>query len=270
MVLRNFLDKASLLLYRKSPFNEFKKAFSFTLYVAGGTLDNKVLDFITQIDLNRVKKIVILTPYSNLDKKFINSWSGMSKYLYELDIELFMKAPSEKIPLDIIFLDKKSAFFISRNSFEKPIYEVCILKNSKKINEIKDAFASAEDFTHLRGIEVYHKKFNKLFQIDKRYLGDIEKEEILDAINLWESTNYDDIEPLWRILEKKIRNFLKIRLEEKNPKDWFSIRVIPCFEDEIKEVIKKRFEKSKARLQINNIDEHPNPTGFLVAARQPW
>lgn len=265
MVLRNLLDKASLLLYKKIPLNEFKKAFSDTLYVAGGTVDNKVLDFITLIDLRRIRRIVILTPYSNLDKQFMISWSGLEKYLHDMRIELIMKAPSEKIPSDVFFLNKKSNFFIPRFYFEKQISECYISTNFKLIAQIMEAFASAEEFTHLKGNEIYHKKFNKLFQIDQRRLNDKEKEGVLVAITLWESSNYNDVEPLWRILEKKVRNFIKIRLERENPNDWFSTRVLSCFNDEIQGQIISHFEKSKGRLGINNIDEHPNPNEFLVA-----
>lgn len=266
MVLRNLLDKASLLLYKKIPINDFKEAFSETLYVAGGSVDDRVLDFITEIDLNRIRKLIILTPYSNLDKKFMNSWGGLAKYVNEMKIELIMKAPAEKIPSDIFFLDKNSSFFIPRFYFEKEISECCVSRNIKLINQIRDAFASSEDFTHTRGNEIYYKKFNKLFQIDQRRLSDKEKEMVLDAIYSWECSGYSDIEPLWRILETKVRNFIKIRLEQENPKDWFSSRVLPCIEDvEIKQTIIKRFEKSKNRLGINYIDEHPNPNEFLVA-----
>jgi len=264
MVLRNLLDKASLLTYKKLPLNKFNTAFSDTLYIAGRTVDSRVLDFISNIYLSKIKRIIILTPYSNLDKDFINSWGGLSKYLSDLKIDLFMKAPLEKIPSDVYFLDKTSTFLIPRNCFEKEISECCVFTNAKIIREIRDAFSSAEDFTHFKGHKIYHKKFNSLFQVDQRYLNDNEKEQILDAIQLWESSNFDDIEPLWRILEKKIRRFIKIKLEEENPDDWFSARVLPCFNDEIRSSILKLFEKSKGRLGIESIDEHLNPNEYLV------
>ncbi|MGB8218365.1 MAG: hypothetical protein WCE94_13785 [Candidatus Methanoperedens sp.] len=266
MVLRNLLDRVSLLICTKIPLNEFKEAFSDILYVAGGTVDHKVLDFVTTVNLYKIKKIIILTPYSNLDKAFITSWSGLSKYLSDMKIELSMKAPTEKIPSDVFFFDKKSSFFIPRNYFEKDISECCICTNSKSISQITNAFASAEDFTHLRGDDVYNRKFNMLFQIDQRYLSDKEKDKVLDAIHLWESSDYEDLEPLWRILEKKVRTFIKIRLEQENQNDWFTVKVLPCFEDEeIRGLIITRFEKTKGRLGITNIDEHTNPNVFLVA-----
>ncbi|MCX9083299.1 MAG: hypothetical protein OIN87_00695 [Candidatus Methanoperedens sp.] len=259
------MDKASLLFYKKIPINDFKEAFSETLYVAGGSVDDRILDFITQIDLHRIRKLIILTPYSNLDKKFIISWSGLAKYVNDMRIELIMKAPEEKIPSDIFFLDKNSSFFIPRFYFEKEISECCVSRNIKLINQIRDAFASAEDFTHLKGNEIYHKKFNNLFQIDQRHLSDKEKDMVLEAIYSWETSGYGDIEPLWRILETKVRNFIKIRLEQENSSDWFSTRVLPCFDGEIQAVIISHFEKSKGRLGIDTIDEHPNPNEFLVA-----
>lgn len=264
MALRDLFEKILLLQYKKIPLSEFKKTFSDTLYVAGGSLDNKVLNFITTIDLDTIKRIIILTPYSNLDKQFMSSWGGLSKFLYSLHIELIMKAPSEKVPLDVFFLDKKSTLFIPRNYFEKKISEVSISTNYKTRDQIMNAFASAEDFTHLRGTDVYYKKFNKLFQIDKRYLSDKEKEKVLVGLYLWESSDYEDIEPLWRILERKTRNFIKIRLKQENSSNWFSLMVLPCFKEEFKEAIINRFEKSKGP-GINNIDEHPNPMGLLVA-----
>lgn len=273
MVLKRLSDKVLLFFYsrvrlfrfKKIPLTNFWNAFSGTLYIAGKSLDSRVLDFIslTTINLKKINKIVILTPYSNLDEKFTISWSGLAKYLYDMKIELIMKAPTEEIPSDIFFLDNKSIYFIPRNYFEKEISECCIPINSKIIKNILTACATSEDFTHLKGTEVYHKKFNNLFQINQRYLSHQEKEEVLHSLLLWESTNYEDIEPLWRILERKVRNFIKIRLMQENPTDWFSCRVLPCFEPEIQDKIIERFENSKGK--IDNIDAHQNPNVFLVA-----
>ena len=129
------------------------------------------------------------------------------------------------------------------------------------------ALASAEDFTALKGYDIYHRKFNALFQIESRYLGEEEKDEILDSLISWETSGYDDIEPVWRIFESKIRKFIMIRLNVASPDDWFSTRVLPCFNNkpEIKTGIIKRFNNNKNRLEITRIDEHPNPNEYLDA-----
>ena len=78
------LEKLLLTRYDKVQFDEFQKAFSDTLYVAGLSVDDKVLDFITEIELDgNVKRVLILTPYSNIDKNFVDSW-GVWKNIYQI------------------------------------------------------------------------------------------------------------------------------------------------------------------------------------------
>ena len=258
------LEKLLLTRYNKVQFNEFQKAFSDTLYVAGLSVDSKILDFITEIELDsKVKNVLILTPYSNIDKKFVDSWGGLEKYLSGLNISLRMKAPTESIPSDVYFFDEKSIYFIPRNYFGKHIVEVPMCTSLKRKNQIMEAFASSDEFTHLKGNEIYYKKYNIFFQIGKRHLNDKEKEIILRAIHSWEESNYDDIGPIWRNLENKMREFIKIRLEKDNTEDWFSIKILPHLTDERQKAVVKIFEKSKVRLKIENIDEHQNPTEYL-------
>lgn len=261
------LEKLLLTRYDKVQFDEFQKAFSDTLYVAGLSVDDKVLDFITEIELDgNVKRVLILTPYSNIDKNFVDSWGGMEKYLSDLNIDLRMKAPTESIPSDVYFFDEKSIYFIPRNYIGKHIVEVPMCTSFKRKNQIMEAFASSDEFTYLKGNEIYYKKYNIFFQIGKRHLNDKEKEMILRAMHSWEESNYDDIGPIWRNLENKMREFIKIRLEKDNTEDWFSTKILPHLTDERQKAVVKIFEKSKGRLEIENIDEHRNPTEYL----NPW
>lgn len=265
MVIRELFDKLSLLPTEKIPFDQFRKAFGGILYVVGTSLDSKVLDFLSDIDLDKVEKIIILTPYSNLDKPFTTSWKGLSRFIEDNKIELRMKAPKEKIPSDIYFLCNNKIFFIPKMYFSKEIKQCCVCKNSNIKENILKSLASAEDFTTFKGMDIYHAKFNAIFEIDKRNLGDTEKEKVLDALCAWENSGYDDIEPLWRVFEYKIRNFIQIRLKETS-RNWFSSKVLTCFEDpDIVTAINNRFNKNKDRLEISNIDEHPFPVEYLVA-----
>ncbi len=265
MDLIGLLNKLSLIFYRKIPYNEFINLFSGTLIVAGQTVDNVVLDFIDKIEFDRIEKIVVLTPLSNIDKAFTNSWSGLDRYLRELNIDLMVKAQKDPIYPDIYFLDGDNMSFVPRICFENHKIMCCICKDSQKISKLMKATASAEDITSLRGYEVYHKKFNRLYEIDKRKLSDHEKEKILDALVAWENSNYEDIEPLWRVFEKKIRCFIQIRLSSRQK--WFTEMVLSCFEndEEIKEGILTRFERNKQRRGIEFIDEHPFPVEYLNA-----
>ena len=267
MVIMKILERLSSLSCKKIDFNQFLISFSKTLYVVGGSVDHNVLDFITRINLKDIQSIIILTPFSNLDKPFTTSWKTLSKYLQGEHIDLRMKAPTENIPLDVYFMDKKKLFFIPRNYFEKKIKECCVSDSKEVRNQIMTALASSEDFTNLKGLEIYHKKFDKVFQISSRHLSDDDKERILDGLVSLESSGYEDIEPLWRIFEKKMRIFIKQRLTTINPTTWFSSNILPCFNNkpEIKEGIMKRFEKNKGRYGISNIDDHPNPTEYLNA-----
>ena len=267
MVLREALDNLSLLKITKLPIDKFIHNFSNILYIAGESLDHNVLNFITQINLSNIKRIIILTPYSNLDKKFTTSWGVLGKFLLEIPVDLEMKAPKERIPADIYFMDKDSIFFIPRNYFEKKIEVCCLSADKSKRDQIMNALASAEEFTTLRGHDIFHKKFNALFQIENRYLSEEEMDNILDSLISWETSGYDDIEPVWRIFESKIRNFIRIRLSGASPSDWFSTKVIPCFNHKpnIILAIMKLFDKNKNRLGITNIDEHSNPNEYLNA-----
>lgn len=267
MDLRRLMNKLYLIFYRKIPYNEFINLFSGTLFVAGQTVDNVVLDFIDKIELDRIKKIVILTPLSNMDKAFTNSWSGLDRYLRGLNIDLMVKAPKNPIYPDIYFLDGKNMSFVPRICFENYEIMCCICKDHKKRREIMEASASAEDITSLRGADLYYKKFDRQFEIDKRKLSDDDKEKVLNALMAWENSNYEDIEPLWRVFEYKIRCFIKIRLSSDNQQNWFTKRVLSCFENkkEIIEGIMKRFEKNKQRWEVESLDEHPFPVEYLDA-----
>ena len=167
MVLRQLFDRLSLLPSEKISFDQFRESFSGTLFVVGISLDSKVLDFLSDINLDKVEKIIILTPYSNLDKSFTTSWKGLSRFIEDKKIELRMKAPKEKIPSDIYFFCDNKIFFIPKMCFSKEIKQCCICKNPNIKENILKSLASAEDFTTFRGMEVYHVKFNAIFEIDR-------------------------------------------------------------------------------------------------------
>lgn len=265
MDIRELFERLSLLKKEKIAFDEFKDSFANTLYVAGTTLDSQVLDFLSTLNLDNITKILILTPYSNLDKSFTTSWRGLSKFIGDKNIELKMKAPKEKIPSDIYFISNDKIYFIPKIYFSKNIKQCCICKNFDIKDKILKAFASSEDFSTFKGSEIYYAKYNVIFEIDKRNLGDNEKEKILEALWAWENSGFEDIEPLWRIFESKIRNFIQIRLKDDSG-NWFTSKVLSCFEkQEIIDAIHNRFDKNKERLEISDIDDHPFPVEYLVA-----
>lgn len=267
MVLRELLDKFSFLRTEKISFDKFRESFSNILYVVGTSLDSKVLDFLSRLDLDMVTQIIILTPYSNLDKSFTTSWKGLSRFIEDKNIKLRMKAPKEEIPSDIYFLCDNKIFYIPKMYFSKGIRECCICKNLDIKDRILNALATSEDFTTFKGMDIYHTKFNAILEIDKRNLGDTEKEKVLDALCAWENSGYDDIEPLWRVFEEKIRKFIQTRLKRDTPQNWFTSRVLSCFNNmpEVNDAILNRFNQNKERIGVQNIDDHPFPMEYLVA-----
>ena len=215
------------------------------------------------------KRVIIITTYSNINEQFNVSWKGLTRFLKDSPTEIIVKITKTKIPVDIFFLLNNDLFWIPRYNFTGELYELMICNNPGILSQIKTSDKTSDDITNLSGEETYYEKYNQLFSINKRNLGIEERKMLLRAIYSWEISGYQDIEPIWRIFENKIRNFIQIRLSDIDSGHWFSTLVIPKFSQEIQEGIMKRFDANKGQFGITDIDIHPFPVEYLDPGNYP-
>jgi len=257
-----FYKKCYVAKYQKIEINRFKSSLSDKVTIIGESLDEYVLNAINSkfFEFTKIKEFEIITTYSNLDKKFFSNWSGLSKFLGLNEIKLKMKILYKPIPPDIYVVTTSAIFLIPKFCFEREITEVCIYDNPQEKEKIVQSIESAEDISHLQGTLAYNKKFDKIFEITKRNFSLDESDKIINALISWEisGNGYDDIEPLWRIFEEKIRRFMKSRLERKDPISWFSKLFYGVLPSKKQQLIINSFDQVKKYHGITQIDSHPS------------
>jgi hypothetical protein len=254
---------------RKIDSREFKIRLRGKISIVSNDLDAAILNWINEkyFTLNNLSEIEILTRYSNCDKEFHKSWAGLDKYAGGFNVIVKVKILNRDIPPEVYIINNAEGYripifsFHRENNAQVEIKELFIIEQSDEIiNQICDAIAHAEDISHLKG-QSYNKKIEKIFEIDKRNFSSAEAEKIIEAIYAWECSGngYEEIGPLWRIYEDKIRKFIKFRLERNNPTTWFSRDFYGKLNKHKKQLIDNQFNTEKKELGITQLDHHPNP-----------
>ena len=241
------------------------------IYVAGRPIDNKILDFISNSNFNfgRIKSIVILVPYTNLNSDFETSWTALERDLNDYNIELRLLSPTIPIYSDVFFFDEFSYPFFIYYPLEKPAeWEIRRSLNPIIKNKILQSVSISEDFSTIRGREVYSKKYIAMFQIDERNFSHALQKEILMALYEWENHSYRNTKSLLDIFEYLMRHFLIFRIKPNNRDHWFSQNIIPCFNDpDIQQGIMTRIRRN--RYNVTDIDKLPFPVEYLVCENYP-